>query len=102
MNEDVKRLWVDALRSGDYKQGRHALNKDGAFCCLGVLCEIAHKLGVVSKKQYENVFLYDDDSLSLPLKVSEWSELESQYELASMNDRGESFTQIADYIENIL
>ena len=39
MRPVVKR-WVDALRSGEYKQGRNFLERDGKFCCLGVLCEI--------------------------------------------------------------
>lgn len=33
--------WLQALRSGDYKQTRRRLSDGaGGFCCLGVLCEI--------------------------------------------------------------
>lgn len=41
MDADVKKKWVEALRSGDYKQGRAMLrpSKD-RYCCLGVLCEV--------------------------------------------------------------
>ena len=39
--DDVKTKWLDALRSGKYKQGRGILRRpDGSFCCLGVLCDI--------------------------------------------------------------
>jgi hypothetical protein len=32
-----KAVWLAALRSGEYKQGRMAMkNPDGSFCCLGV------------------------------------------------------------------
>lgn len=43
---DHVRQWVNALRSGDYKQGRQKLatrHSDGTYshCCLGVACEVA-------------------------------------------------------------
>lgn len=39
--EQVRELWVQALESGKYKQCRLNLkNKDGKFCCLGVLCDL--------------------------------------------------------------
>jgi hypothetical protein len=46
----VKALWLDALRSGEYQQAQRTLQvrkEDGsAFCCLGVLCDVALKNGV--------------------------------------------------------
>lgn len=93
MKPEVKIAWVDALCSGEYVQGRHSLNRNNHyFCCLGVLCEVAHKRGVVSKiceKSYiymgkcgEMVYLYGNDSIGetslLPKEVVEWAELESQ------------------------
>lgn len=34
--------WVEALRSGNYKQGRYLLHNtvDNTYCCLGVLADI--------------------------------------------------------------
>lgn len=52
MNPTVKAIWLKALRSGDYTQGRGALAyqraKDGqwCFCPIGVLTEEARKAGV--------------------------------------------------------
>ena len=40
MNAEIKARWVEALRSGRYLPGRRALHQDGAYCCLGVLCEV--------------------------------------------------------------
>lgn len=37
MDSKIKEQWVAALRSGKYKQGTGYLNRDGKFCCLGVL-----------------------------------------------------------------
>ena len=39
-NLDLKKKWVAALRSGTYDQITCALKENGAYCCLGVLCEI--------------------------------------------------------------
>jgi hypothetical protein len=49
MDQDIKKRWVDALRSGEYKQARNYLSAGDGYCCLGVLCEIAVQDGVVFK-----------------------------------------------------
>ena len=58
MNPEVKALWVTALRSGEYEQGRGALIQidEGkqTYCCLGVLCDLAIKAGVAEVRLYEN------------------------------------------------
>ena len=47
MNPEVKQLWLDALRSGKYEQGKLMLRPtDNSYCCLGVLCEIAQESGI--------------------------------------------------------
>lgn len=40
---DFKKKWVEALRSGEYKQGSNRLYSyyDNSYCCLGVACRIA-------------------------------------------------------------
>lgn len=52
-NLDVIRRWVAALRSGDYVQGTGYLHEvvDGRsfYCCLGVLCDLALREGVVER-----------------------------------------------------
>lgn len=48
MKQELKNKWVEALRSGDYQQGRSVLRShDDKFCCLGVLCDIASKDGIL-------------------------------------------------------
>ncbi len=48
MNENVKRLWVERLRSGGIEQLRGNLGTvDGKRCPLGVLCDIAVANGVI-------------------------------------------------------
>jgi hypothetical protein len=41
MDTTLKAKWVEALRSGKYQQGQGYLQKDGKFCCLGVLCDVS-------------------------------------------------------------
>lgn len=49
MNERIKKLWLEALRSGEYTQATcqlrrdHADNDGSSYCCLGVLCDLHAK-----------------------------------------------------------
>ena len=52
MDAEIKAQWVAALRSGDYRQAKGNLRVDTStgvgYCCLGVLCDLAEKAGVVT------------------------------------------------------
>lgn len=96
MDAELKRKWVEALRSGEYKQGRgELLNDEGAYCCLGVLCAM----------QGEHAGLLRNVTVFVP-PVSRAGLLGYAHALARMNDgsddgvqRPMSFAEIADYIE---
>ncbi len=48
MNAEVKKKWLEYLRSGKYKQIKSRLSDSEGYCCLGVLCEAykdTHKEG---------------------------------------------------------
>jgi hypothetical protein len=55
MNRQERDEWVQALRSGDFKQGffklhHHSSDNTDTFCCLGVKCELdvqAGRYGIV-------------------------------------------------------
>ncbi len=77
MNPDVKKLWVDALKSGDYHQTYGVLRHpdgQGKFehCCLGVLCELYAKAGRV---EWDGVSRISRSS-TLPLAVQSWAGLD--------------------------
>ena len=39
INREEFKKWIEALRSGKYKQGRDRLQSDvNSYCCLGVAC----------------------------------------------------------------
>lgn len=52
LNPEIKTKWLEALRSGEYEQGKGYLHYEDQgeqhYCCLGVLCEIAVEQGVIS------------------------------------------------------
>lgn len=93
----MKKQWIEALRSGKYKQGKGLLRrKNNCYCCLGVLAQELGRLqfseelfmfGVRKDTAFYHTFLPD------PLISG------GQKTLASMNDEGATFGQIADYIE---
>lgn len=104
MDARVKKLWVKALRSGKYRQGTGMLrNKRNQFCCLGVLCNL-HAMehpGIAKEQKRKDMYL--DNAAYLPNAVLAWAglmkESSTMFKLASMNDAGESFKEIAKEIE---
>jgi hypothetical protein len=119
MKADIKKAWVNALRSGKYKQGRGRLcavdHGDERLCCLGVLCELAVLDRVTTKTVGDDgVARYNSSLNYLPEDVQTWAGLSSYNpvvangtHLASHNDGvndvpAKSFDQIADLIEKHL
>jgi hypothetical protein len=112
MEQGIKRDWVAALRSGEYTQGDGYLTDHlGHDCCLGVLCKLAVKAEIIQPAELSRngtCYLYgnDNDTYYLPEQVQNWAGLNSenphitgQNHLATLNDDGNDFDQIADAIE---
>ena len=107
MNEQVKEKWLNALRSGDYKQTKSCLHKGDGFCCLGVLCDLYGKEHNVEWKLVDAGIYYEfqDKKAILPLSVIEWAGVEDdnpeicETPLSRLNDTGYTFNEIADIIE---
>ncbi len=103
MDAQLKQKWIEALRSGKYDQTKGALRTEAGFCCLGVLCEVT---GAGLWDRDGEDFVYScSDGLSgsgyMPSVVAVISGLSSKQEgeLASRNDGGSAFSEVADYIE---
>ena len=105
----VAKQWVEALRSGKIKQSQGHLAEGDGRCCLGVLCDLAIKAGVIPR--------YSPSSCFLPQEVTDWAGLNgrdgsyerngAQFTLAEDNDgnkhagiAGKTFAEIADIIES--
>lgn len=121
----MQRKWVDALRSGTYKQGRYSLSRQNgdvmSYDVMGVLCEVLERPFKMintergaTKKVYLNdageytcrhiipeavaeaVGLRDRDGAFTPAIVKDGSTFCT---LMGANDRGYSFSELADLIE---
>lgn len=109
MKKDIKKLWVKALRSGKYKQGRGELKTvKGRYCCLGVLTDLYCKK---YKKNFQETKKGHGELLSD--KVQAWAGLRCpdatvetreglMKNLSDLNDSGTRFKTIANYIEKQL
>ena len=124
MDKRIKKLWVEALRTGEYKKGVGSLRDVDSkgktrFCCLGVLCNLhALEHPKLAAKETDPRWYLGQDSL-LPLKVAEWAGFEVTEmlgfwkarsfgidvkgrgyvkSLATYNDAGDNFHEIADRI----
>lgn len=86
MNPEIKAQWITDLRSGEFEQGTgqlHYESTDGKqrYCCLGVLCRLAQKAGIVTP-QIEGdpgdgyMVRYDGATSMLPNSVVDWAGLE--------------------------
>jgi hypothetical protein len=110
--------WVEALRSGEYKQTTEVLrSREGdCYCCLGVLCNL------IDPTTWDRPFFYagwswnNEPGEGLPELVAELYGIEegpatvpsgekitirdiSDDSLAGLNDSGATFAEIADVIE---
>ena len=102
MNKEWKEKWIEALRSGEFKQGRRQLKSDeGDYCCLGVLATIAG-YDPTSEETRHNWEAYLNEDIQDQMDLS----YEIQTKLAEMNDGKlfrnipqHSFLEIADWIE---
>jgi hypothetical protein len=108
MDANFKKKWVEALRSGSYKQAQYGLQRDGGFCCLGVLCDIYDNTGWKEQTRdgYTTYTLGGQDEQTwLPDAIRDKLEIprDAIGTLVEMNDRDNlKFGQIADYIDKNL
>lgn len=112
MNPEIKAKWLEALRSGRYTQTRGVLNRvkpefcaggyePAGMCCLGVLCDIVDpNRWVKVGSGYVMGWGLDIQTGYPPVEFCEEVGLGS-YDmiLSARNDSGDTFEQIADYIE---
>lgn len=86
MKPELKTKWIDELRSGKHAQCRQVLARGDERCALGVL--VHEVLGQARPHDWRDRLerLYDlrDEQI---------------FVIGDMNDSGQSFAEIADYIE---
>lgn len=124
MDAQSKRMWLEALQSGEYEKGAVYLCHDNKHCALGVLCD------VMGLDYHEEYISYDGpdrpnsakrhdkvtvrvyrDSVSdihwhntIPWQLEEKIKLPDDAEstIALLNDESDSFEPVIKYIEEYL
>lgn len=97
-----RKLWVEALRSGKYQQGKELLHWEGRFCCLGVACAI-YGVSTDEMAEHPNLARFRDvrDFFGLRDEIGTFDDGSDILPcLASKNDDGKTFTEIADIVES--
>ena len=117
MDPALKAQWLTDLRSGSYKQGQNFLRSiKNEYCCLGILCETLSLQWHIEPGfddypcEPTEYFVYDSTpgdfghSDFIPPGIASSIGLPSQIgkHLAEMNDNGDTFHQIANWIEENL
>lgn len=108
---ELKSKWIEALRSNLYNQAigwlhDHTPESLDSYCCLGVLCEITPPT-ILPEWDGDKLKIHDDEGNytheeELPHAIRfrlGLSEIDCQ-QLMRMNDEGQPFPIIADWIES--
>ena len=80
MDQEIRKQWTAALRSGEYSQSTQYLRTNNGFCCLGVLCDLYDKtekpkIGWETNIDQEFSFGAQRDDQTLPTEIQAWSKL---------------------------
>ena len=98
LDPEFKVKWIEALESGEYHQGQCKLFDGKNYCCLGVAYTIAGNAFACTGPNFYttggNLNYLDPEDYGLTS--------DQQFRLANLNDEGQSFKEIADYIRNNL
>lgn len=127
---EPQQRWIDALRSGKYKQGKKRLQAEHTvgsasawtigvtedrFCCLGVACHLFKDELDLTVRRFLTEVQYCGSSTMPPRAVVDYLDLvsdtgapriqisinDSSRHLMTLNDeRGMSFEEIADLLES--
>jgi hypothetical protein len=118
---EARKLWADALLSGEFQQGQVRLcrvsNGRPFHCCLGVACRVfSHHESPIETEEFEDSIKFDGRACDLPQAVERWLGLRPydatdaafqegipkslmQRRYIQMNDiENKSFAEIADVI----
>lgn len=107
MDPEVKTKWLEALRSGKYKQGTARLNKGDEYCCVGVLCDITDQpYHMNDGGKYYDFTKQHKPVDGLCVVPTNFYGIENVHVYYNMNDgtnawrdNRQTFEQIADFIE---
>lgn len=116
MKLKVKKLWLEALRSGKYRQVKGSLRRpNGGFCVFGVLCNLHAEAHPEIAAQQTREREYMGQTQFLPTAVAKWAGITDgamvnagsethpyHATLMHLNDLSYSFEKLAGIIEKQL
>lgn len=98
--------WPEALESGEFRQGREQLLNEevGSYCCLGVACELLRRKKLLPLSHFRDETCLPSKAITL-LGIDEIGSFKARkgqhHDLATLNDRGNSFKTIAKKIRKL-
>lgn len=96
----IRTLWVEALRSGNYRQTRHCLRDRRGFSAMGVACDLIGSRYGITWRHMERVCGILGNYTSMPkafLKLLGIDVQEAEF-IEKLSDNGRSFSEIANLI----
>lgn len=113
-NAKARREWIKALLSGDFRQARGKLCREGnkrkKFCCLGVALALEGATFTNGSVYIGDEYVVENSGSSLPawLRAKLGISVDDTSTLAEMNDgdlvkdvKKHSFKKIAEHIRNL-
>lgn len=114
--EKLIELWLQALESGEYVQGKGELvdqdnPQDIKYCCLGVLCDVARKNGIntrfdgrgyLPRRISRLIGMTEEGRFNSPITLRYHNNYSEFEDLTRINDWGISFKRIAKIIRKQL
>lgn len=96
MDYELRRRWLEALRSDNFRQCKQVLKtEDGALCVCGVLCQVSDE----GKYDIKGKFVFREEIYDIEAPT-EFLNITTQCRLIKMNDeQDKTFLELADYIE---
>lgn len=109
INETEFKQWLEALRSGEFKQTKETLQDNEGYCCLGVACKVLipdklliDELDDGSEVMYGTTPLDQPDCPFWLRRINRDFWKRTRRELITLNDHFEySFKDIADCLEHV-
>lgn len=112
LTKTFQEQWAAALESGKYKQGQGQLrSRDNLYCCLGVAVDVTCPERWTNEVDRTVWGLYADSGIrSYGFRTGYWTDdiarefgltQKEQEHLSNMNDRGDTFADIAKYIRSL-
>lgn len=102
LNKTLCKKWINKLREEIDKQGKFCLCRNGKYCVLGILHSIVHPdfnyLPDYGALIFHPLFSSKGKALNHVL-LNKWEKDYDCNSLTSMNDKGFTFSELADIIE---